>query len=338
VPEQNVKWVIVGCGRVTERRIAPAFRGLEGVELLGFCARNVGRARVFADQAGGGARAYGSLDEVLADRRVNAIYLATPNALHAEQAIACLKAGRHVLTDKPMATTAADAQRMLETAQASKQILGVMHQARFHPANLHLIRLIDEGSLGTLTAIRVQIGIWYPPGDNWRLDPAVSGGGAAMDLGPHGLDLMLEIGGPVARVSAWTGNLRFNYRVEDFCHARLEFARGGIGLLEVGYCVRAYGGRIEVYGSAGTFVADGSLQIGRSYHTSLRLGDAQGPTETRADNEQDPFAAALDDFSDAVRARREPTVTAADGVAVMEVLAAMYRSAQSGQPETVRPL
>src|SRR5438128_10827069 len=107
-----------------------------------------------------------------------------------------------------------------------------------------------------------------------------------MDLGPHALDLMLQIGGPVAKVSAWTGNLRFSYPVEDFCQARLEFARGGVALLETSYCASGYGGRLEVHGSKGTLTAEGSLQQSETYCTYLRLGDAAAPLETREPNDQ----------------------------------------------------
>jgi len=197
---------------------------------------------------------------------------------------------------------------------------------------MHLLRMLDEAVLGRFKSVRIQIGIWYPPGKGWRLDPAVSGGGALTDLGPHALDLMLQIGGLVSRVTAWTGNLKFDYPVEDFCQARVEFRSGGVGFLETSYCATGYGGMIEVHGEKATFKAEGTLQQSPQHTTILRFGDEAAPHETHASNDHDPYAAAIEDFCDAVRERRAPTVSGRDGVAVLNVIDAIYASAKSGQP------
>lgn len=333
--DRLVGWAIVGCGRVADRRVAPAVRRADGAQLVGFCSRDLNRAAEFAGRHEA-PRAFANLDEVLSDPAVTAVYVATPNRLHADQAVTCLEAGRHVLVEKPLALSAGQARRMVAAADKAGRTLGVVHQQRFHPANLHMIRCHDDGLLGKLSIVRSQIGIWYPPQPHWKFDPEMAGGGAAMDLGPHALDLMLELGGPVARVSAWTGHLRSNGPVEDFCSARIEFARGGVGLLDASYCVHAYGGRIEAYGSDGTFVADGSLQQAPVYRTSQRRAGDLAATEQQHDASTDTFAAIIEDFTDAVREHRPPTVTAADGVAVLEVIEAIYASARSGETVTLR--
>ena len=327
--DRSVRWVIIGCGRVADRRAAPAIRAASHALLHGFCSRDVTRAAEFAGRHEA-PRAYASLDEVLADPDVAAVYLATPNHLHAEQAIRLLRGGRHVLTDKPMARTAAEAAEMVTAAEQSGRILGVVQPARFHPAHQHALRLMAGGRMGLLSIARAQLGIWYPPSDNWRLDPKRSGGGAAMDLAPHALDLLMQIGGPVARVSALSRRLRFEYEVEDFCHAQVEFAAGGIGLIETAYCVRTYGGRLEVYGSDGTFTSEGSFQAAQTCRTSVRLGDAPAPIETQEPGFADGFIAAINDFTAAVREGRQPLVTARDGLAVMHVIEAIYASARTG--------
>lgn len=329
--ERKIGWAIIGCGRVVDRRVAPAIRRADGAELIGFCSRDLIRAGEFAGRHEA-RRAYGTIEEIFRDSDVEAVYIGTPNALHAAHAIACLEAGRNVLVEKPLALSAAEARRMSDTAQRAGRILSVMHQQRFHPANLHLLRLLDDGALGRPLIIRAQIGIWYPPNGNWRLDRAVSGGGATIDLAPHAVDIALEVGGPVARVSAVCANLNFKYGVEDFCQMRLEFARGAIGLIEMSYCTHAYGGRLEVYGSRGTFIADGSLQQAAFYRTALRHEGDNSATETVEDSYPHVFADAIEDFSDAIRDRRPPTVTIADAIDVMEIIDAAYESARTGTP------
>src|SRR5881397_359550 len=102
----EVGWAIVGCGRVAERRLAPAFARLDDSRLVAVCSRTMARARQFADRIGAD-RGYDSLDALLADPSIQVVYIATPNALHAEQALRCLSAGRHVVVDKPMALSSA---------------------------------------------------------------------------------------------------------------------------------------------------------------------------------------------------------------------------------------
>lgn len=333
--ERNIGWAIIGCGRVADRRVAPAIKRTDGATLVGFCSRDAKRAAEYAARHDA-PRAFASLEQALSDASVAAVYIATPNALHADQAVAALNAGKHVLVEKPMALSVNDARRMIATADRVRRRLGVVHQQRFHPANLHLLRCMDESLFGRLSILRAQIGIWYPHQSHWKFDPVLAGGGAGMDLGPHALDLMLEVGGPVARVSAWTAHLQSTGPVEDFCTARLEFANGGVGLLETSFCVHSYGGRLEVYGSQGTTTIDGSLQLASHYRTTLRLADDPGPTEQQFPGDCDTFMSVIEDFTDAVFEDRRPTVTAAHGLAVVSVLEAMYASARTGQVITLK--
>lgn len=325
---RKIGWAIIGCGRVTDRRAAPVFSKLEEAELVAFCSRDLSKARAFCTRYGA-LRAYDSLEDLLRDSSVRAIYLATPNACHAEQAAQCLAAGRHVLVDKPMATNAAAALAMVEAARRADRLLGVMQQQRFHPANMHLIRLRDEGALGKLNLLGAQIAMWYPPSGNWRGTPAVSGGGVTIDLAPHALDLLIELGGDVRRVDARMWNLQFPGPVEDLCSARLEFADGAVGLMELAYCAHHYGGRIEAFGSEATFIADGSMQAAEVYYTRYRRGQVIAPMRQEVTT-TDCFQAAIEDFTDAVLHGGEPAISMTDGLRVMRVIDALYASARSG--------
>ncbi len=317
-------WAVLGCGRVAERRFAPAFARIDDAKLIAFCSRDAAKAEAYADRHGA-ERFYGSLDELLADKDVDIIYVATPNALHSQQAIRCLQAGKHVLVDKPMATSSQAAGAMIDTAKKRRRLLGVLQQQRFHPANMHLIRLCDEGELGRLNLLRVQTGIWYPPTRSWRGVLDLSGGGVVMDLAPHALDLMIEVAGNVVAVDARTRTLEFKGEVEDFCSAWLEFDSGAVGLLELSYCAHAYGGRVEAYGDKGTYTVDGSMQAAGTYTTWFRKGDAAEPMQQHVST-IDCYQAAIEDFNDAVRNRKDPSIDMVDGLRVIEVVEAIYRS------------
>jgi 1,5-anhydro-D-fructose reductase (1,5-anhydro-D-mannitol-forming) len=323
-----VGWGIVGCGRVAENRVAPAIKHAANSSLAAFCSRTTERAARFAQRFDAPA-ACDDLAAMLRDDRVEAVYLATPNALHAEQAIACLRAGRHVLTDKPMALSAADCERMKEAADASDRVLGVCHQQRFHPAHQACFRLVREGKLGRLTILRAQMGFLFQPSDQWRLQPALSGGGPGMDLAPHAVDILLQAAGAAARVAGRVANVRFDYPVEDAFFAQLDFAGGAIGTVETDYCSHGYGGRLEVRGDEGTFIAEGSLMAADRYQTWLLRGPSRTPVETHEGEHRECFRAAIEDFSGAIREQRRPIVSADDGIAVMRVIEAAYADARS---------
>lgn len=324
--DQIIGWGIVGCGRVADRRVAPIFAALNGANLVAVWARDPVKARDFAARHGV-PRAYDNLDSLLQDDGVQAAYVATPNVSHAEMVIRCLHAGKHVLVDKPMAMDLAQAATMIEAARGSRRLLGVLHQQRFHPANQRLLKLVQDGALGRLNIVRMQIGFWYPPNGNWRLDPALSGGGAAMDLAPHAFDLAMCLAGPVDSIAARLFHLQFQYPAEDYAIATTRFASGAVGLFDFGYCTHAYGGRIEVFGSQGTFVADGSMQMAPGYRTEIRIGQAQ--PEVAVWPGVDCFAPAFQDFVNAIRQERQPVVTMDHGLGVMNLVDALYESART---------
>ncbi len=329
----KIGWAIVGCGRVADRRVAPVFADVEDVALVAFCSRDLSKADTYRKRHGA-MRAYDSLDRLLGDDEIQAVYIATPNALHAEQAERCLAAGKHVLVDKPMAIDGAAAQTMVEAARRHGRLLSVLHQQRFHSANVHLIRLHDEGRLGKLNMLRVQVAMWLCPDDGWRGKPALSGGGVMIDVAPHALDLMLELCGDVVSVSADVRSLQFKGEVEDFGSARLNFASGAVGLMDVSYCARHYGGRIEAFGSEGTFEVDGSMQQADVHCTWFRRG--QAPRLMCQDTAQiNCFREAIEDFTDAVLHDGDSAITMTDGLRVMRVIDAIYASARSGRPVEV---
>lgn len=321
-----IRWAIVGCGRVAQRRVAPVFARISNAALHAFCSRDSARARVFADQFGAPA-AHGSLDDLLTDSAVDAVYIALPNALHASTAVQCLNAGKHVLCDKPLAMSTAEARTMADAARKAGRTLSVLHQQRFHPANQRLLGLIQTGALGRLLSLRIHIGFFYPPGDLWRLDPARSGGGAWMDLAPHALDMMLQCGGPLRIKSGCVRNLCFDYPVEDDAHAEIAFASGAVGTVDTSYCAHAYGGRIECYGEQASFIADGTMQAAPRFRTMLR----KFSDEIEIDEQPatvDCFELAVRDFSAALIEGRSPRVSLDDALAVMDAVETLYRVAR----------
>jgi len=327
----RVKWAVLGCGRVADRRVAPAIGAADNAELVAFFSRSLDRASQYMERHQADL-AFDDLDELLDEPEVEAVYVATPNALHAEQAVACLEAGKHVLVDKPMATTGRDARQMVDAAKRAKRTLSVMFQMRHHPANQQLKQLIEEGSLGSLSLMRAHVGFWFPPAEVWRHERELAGGGPVMDLAPHGVDLLRFLAGDIVEVAATTANVQFHYDVEDLGLATLKFAAGAVGRLDVSYCSHEYGGRLEVFGSEASVVIDGSLQQIGDYRLWYRRGRTDEPAQIVEGRFDGCYVAAIEEFCDAVLQKRQPAITAADGLATVEVVEAIYESAETNRP------
>ena len=149
-------WAIIGIGSHADLKIAPAMKLADEARLVGVYSRDQGRADAFAEKHGADA-AYSDLDSLLADSRVDAVFVASPNHLHAPQTIRAAVAGKHVLAEKPMANTVTDAAAMVSACRDHGVKLGMGFELRFHPAHLWARQLIDGGAIGR---IRLAHGQW----------------------------------------------------------------------------------------------------------------------------------------------------------------------------------
>jgi predicted dehydrogenase len=205
------------------------------------------------------------LDKLLTAEVVDAVYIATPNHLHREQAIACLDRGIHVLCEKPLALTAADVADMREAAVRNRRLLVTAYDQRHHPAHRAMREAIRAGKLGTPTQARIDYACWLPKewsGDNWRIDPIRAGGGAVIDLAPHGLDLLewlLE--DEITDVHAFLQSAVQDYTVDDGGVLSVRFRSGTLATLTVSYnrpetLPRR---RLELMGTGGILLAENTM-------------------------------------------------------------------------------
>jgi predicted dehydrogenase len=320
-------WGILGCGRMTDRRVAPAFRDCPTARLVAVQSRDADKAEAYRAKHNA-ALAYSHLEAFLSNEDIEAVYVSTPPAMHVEHVTQCFDAGKHVLVDKPIATNADDATMLARMAESRGLRLGVLHQQRFHPAIRQLMEIAKSELIGQVHAMRIQIAMWLRLDDNWRYDPAVAGGGAVMDLAPHALDIMLLLLGVPTRVTARIATHCLDAPVEDFGVATIEFESGAIGLLDLSYSAHAYGGRLEAYGSRGTFTSDGCMQQAAEYTTRLQTEQQSSGTESHR-NDGMCFRDAIEDLTAAIRDARTPGITGMHAANVIAVIEAMYASARS---------
>jgi 1,5-anhydro-D-fructose reductase (1,5-anhydro-D-mannitol-forming) len=185
-------WGLIGTGRIAEDRILPAIKQFEGNRLVGVVSREAARAEAFARKFGA-EHAYTRYEDLLANPDVTAVAIHTPNALHAEQAIAAARAGKHVFCDKPMATTIADAERMIAACERAGVKLGVNFHNRFMPCFIDTKGIIDSGEIGAAQLVVLEASPGARPGGrlgSWRVDPDLAGLGTTMSIGVHVYDIL----------------------------------------------------------------------------------------------------------------------------------------------------
>ncbi|KAA2242335.1 Gfo/Idh/MocA family protein [Salinarimonas soli] len=334
-----VAWGIIGFGWVARDFVAPAIRDA-GHRLAAVCDPDPA-ARAAGERLG--ARAYATADELCADESVEAVYVATPNHLHRAGVEAAARAGRAVLCEKPMAAGLDDAEAMVRTVERAGILYGTAFDQRHHPAHRAIRAALREGAVGAVTAVRIVYACWLGPdwgaGDNWRIDGAKAGGGALMDLAPHGLDLASFLtDSSIEAVAALTQTRIQPYAVDDGAVLIARLSGGPLLTLHVAYnhpetLPRR---RLEIVGDQGLIVAENTMGQdpgGRVTLTDARTGSSRPLPVPGA--ERSPFLEQILAFGHALRSGDHRAFDATRDLHGMRCLMAAYGSEPTAVP--VRP-
>lgn len=311
----TVRIGIIGAGGISGTHVRAA-RGIEDVEVVAVHGSNAAKTAALAASAG--AVAYDELDAFLAQPMDIAV-IGSPSGLHAEQAIAALRRGIHVLVEKPLDVTTAKIDALIREADRAGRRVGVFFQERLVPEIAALKAKLDGGELGEPLFASGHVRWYRPPeyygASRWRGTWKLDGGGALMNQGIHTVDLLTWLLGPVARVTGRTATRLHAIEVEDTAAALLEFESGAIATFEA--TTAAFPGfprRLEVTGTKGSVVHEDPAR-------SALVADAT------------PHRRVLEDFIAAVRSGERPACDARDGRVSVAIVEAIYRSARSGRPE-----
>ena len=230
-----LNWIVIGIGDIAARRVIPAIQAEPRSNLYGLVTRDSAKAAPY------GVQAWDSLDRALADPEVNAVYVATPVFLHAPQSIASLRAGKHVLCEKPMAMNEAEARSMVQAAEESGCTFGVAYYRRSYPKLQRAKQLLDAGVIGKPVLAELTSHGWFGENKlseqegerNWLIDPAKAGGGPLYDVASHRIDVLNFLFGEPQRVSAHLSNAVHHYVVEDNATVIIDYAGGVRGIVDV---------------------------------------------------------------------------------------------------------
>lgn len=351
-----IRIAIIGPGKVGHLH-AKAVRQLPDTELVAVCGRSPEKTAAFARPYG--IAAYTDIARMIQTERIDLCLVCTPHPAHREPTVAALDAGAHVLVEKPLASSLADCDAMLEAARRNGRQLGVISQRRFYESSLRIRAAIDAGKIGTPALGMVIMLGWrdeaYYRSDPWRGKWAEEGGGVLVNQAPHQLDLLLWYMGEVDEVYGQWRNVNHPYiEVEDTAVAILKFKNGGIGNIVVSNSQQpGLYGKVHIHGRNGASVGvqtdGGSMFVaGRSsiteppYNDTWTVPGEADMLETwkaeevalfnRIDATTHYFGVQIGEFAEAIRQNRPPLVTGEDGRRVVELFTAIYESTRTGLP------
>ena len=320
---RSLKWGLIGCGDIAERRVAPALQVLESCDLVGINRARFELAQPFADHFGA-RKVFRHWQDLIADDEIEAVYIATPVYLHAEQAITAAHAGKHVLCEKPMAMSVEECARMIEACKARRVHLGLAYYRHYYPAVHRIKQIVNSGELGRIVLIQISVLGYFDrqPGAprHWLLVREQSGGGPMMDVGCHRIEVMLNIMGAVRRITGRSANIRFQREVEDTSHAHFEFENGAHGLLTVTHASYESTDTLDIFGTKG------SIHVPVLNDGDMRIITAEGERIEKHPQLPNVHLPLIEDFTRSVLHDSPVTVDGSIGREVNRIIAKIYNN------------
>ncbi len=342
---QPLNFAIVGCGRISSRH-AQALADLQAthnVKLTAVCDIIEARAQNSASKYG--VKAYTNYQQMLADPEIDVVSVCVPSGLHSSMGQEAARAGKHVLMEKPISLTVADADALIETCEREGVTLAVVLQNRFNPPMRELRALVDSGQLGKLHLGNATVR-WYRPQEyyedgwhgTWSMD-----GGALMNQSIHHIDALIWLMGDVKKITAYTGTLAHRMEAEDVGVAVLQFVNGGLGTIEGS--TLTYPENLE--GSVALFGEHGSVKVGGTalnrkvfwkvqssleHEREMLMREAVDPPSVYGYSHREQII----EMIDSIREQRLPATHGREARRSLEVVTAIYQSAAEGREITLR--
>ncbi|HVA88581.1 MAG TPA: Gfo/Idh/MocA family oxidoreductase [Chloroflexota bacterium] len=330
-------WGLIGASDIAGTRMIPAITSRPDSQVAAVMSRQAGRARAYADQHGI-ARAYNTVEAILADPAVDVVYISSTNDLHRDQVLASAAAGKHVLCEKPLALSLEDAERMVAACRSAGVVMGVNHHLRNAATHRALRRLIAGGAIGTPLAARVFHAVYLPPRlQGWRLARPDAGGGVILDITVHDVDaLRFVLDDEVTEVTALSVQQGLaSGDLEDTVMGVLRFTHGALAQHHDSFTIRHARTGLELHGTEASLYAEDVMTQDPIGRIILRR---EGQDDQHIDTEppEDLYGRAVRLFNAAVQGDGQPAATGEDGVRSLAVGLAVLESTRSGQRVAVR--
>ncbi len=318
---ETLQWGLIGCGDIAKKSVVPAIQEAEGSKLVSVARADSSKAESFAKEFGIG-KWTASWKELVRDKDINSIYVATPVYLHAEQTIAAAENGKHVLCEKPMALNTAECTKMIDACKTNGVKLGIAYYRHLFSPIIRIKEILTSGEIGQVTHLQANNFEYFnlSPGAPryWFLQKELSGGGPMMDMGCHRIEIFTNLLGPIKKTKSFLNNILFQREVEDMATAHFTFKNGATGVLISAHAVKEPKDTLDIYGSKG------SIHV-----PNLNEGTIHVVTESETRMEKHPnhsnfHQPLLDDFVSSVLGNRIPAIPGETGLEINRILDKIY--------------
>jgi predicted dehydrogenase len=322
---KKLNWGLIGAGDIARKRIAPALRDLPNCEFVAVCRSNFSLAESFAKEFGA-KKSFADWRELIADKEIDAVYIATPVFLHAEQTIAAANAGKHILCEKPLALNVKECDEMIAACKANNAKLGVAYYRRFYPVIERIKQLIESGELGKIAVVQINAFEYFEPDkDNprrWLIEKVKSGGGPLIDFGCHRIEVLTNLFGEIKQTESIVSNKIFGREVEDTATVLMQFESVANAVLTVTHSSLTPQDTLDIYGTKG------AIHIANLNSGEMKL--SIGNTETieqhlPASNIHQPL---INNFTDAVLNQIEPEIPGETGRKIARTIEEIYENSR----------
>jgi predicted dehydrogenase len=328
---RRVRWCIVGLGRISMQHFMPGVQQSQKSRLTALVSGHRDKAERQAEMYGvpkSAIYSYENFDSIRDNKEIDAVYIALPNSMHAEYTIRAAKAGKHVLCEKPMVTSVADAKAMIEACRAANVKLMIAYRCQLEPTNLRAIELIRSGTLGTVQAIESANGFNIAKGE-WRVDRKLAGGGPLMDVGIYSLNACRYLTGEEpheikANASTIDQDGRFK-DVEENLSWTMKFPSGIVATCNTTYGA-SMNGYYRVHGSKGALQVESAFGY-QGQHLTAQIGRDKVIDEPQTERDPAHFIRLADYFAECVLENKTPKAAGEEGLRDTELMSEIYVSA-----------
>jgi len=327
---RRLRYCIVGLGRISMDHFMPACKMSQAAQVMALVSGDRKKAEGQAAQYGVPAKNiydYKNYDEIGNNPDIDAVYIALPNSMHAEYTIRAANAGKHVLCEKPMATTVRDSQSMVNACRAAGKKLMIAYRCHYEPTNLRAVQLIRDGKLGTVQAIESAFGFVEKAGE-WRLNRKLAGGGPLMDVGIYSLNACRYLTGEEpSKIEGYCSTIDKDGRfaeVEENVSWTMRFPSG-----IVASCNTTYGGQMDgyyrVHGTKGYLHVEPAFSY-EGLHLKAEIKGEAPVDEPNPSKDPSQFVAEADYFARCVFENKEPRSNGEEGLRDMQLINEIYKS------------
>ena len=314
--KQKLKWGVAGLGRFAEHTFIPTLSLLRRSAIYSVFSNDINRAKSISEKFGINNR-FNNYDEFL-NSDVNTVFISSANSYHYEQVIKAAKAGKNILCEKPLALNSIQAKEMIQVCKENNVLFAVDYLYRFHPQIIKAKELVDNKLLGKIVSINLKFNIDLPPGDNFRHNKELSGGGALRDLGTHLIDLLRFLGGEFEIIGGSVDNIIYQSGVDDFASALVKFKNSGYGYFNCSYNSKKAFNRIEILGHKGAISIDSF--IGAKHAPSKLTIMLEGEVKRSFRKRGNKLYYLLKSIQKSFLKNEEPLVTGYDGYINLKIM------------------